>query len=105
MRDHGHSYRVVVKLRAPRLDESGFVVDYGELKEFKEYLDGTFDHRFLNDVVPFQTSAENLSKHFFDYCSKIWPQTISVSVSETQKTWAEYSSRVSYDAHVAQAKP
>lgn len=103
--DHGHGYRVVVRLRAPRLNEVGFVVDYGELKPLKDYIDEKFDHQFLNNVVPFQTSAENLAKHFFDYCSALWPQTISVAVSETAKTWAKYTDRVSYDAHVFTTQP
>lgn len=89
-RDHGHSYRVQIDLQSPGLNETGFIVDYGELKPLKTYIDETFDHRFLNDVVPFQTSAENLARHFYEWCKKHWPETAAVRVSETAKTWAEY---------------
>jgi 6-pyruvoyltetrahydropterin/6-carboxytetrahydropterin synthase len=89
-RTHGHNYVVEVSLKAPTLDETGFVLDYGDLKPFKEYIDSTLDHRHLNDVLPFQPSAENLARHFFDWCKARWPQTAAVRVSETPKTWSEY---------------
>lgn len=88
---HGHNYRVEVVLQAPLLNPVGFVVDYGDLKPFKEYLDQTFDHRHLNDVLPNQPSAELLAYHFYGWCKERWQQVVKVRVSETPKTWAEYS--------------
>lgn len=88
---HGHNYIVEVVLQSDALNSVGFVVDYGELKPLKEYIDGTFDHRHLNDVLPFQTSAENIAKHLYQWCKNRWPETSAVRVSETPKTWAEYS--------------
>jgi 6-pyruvoyltetrahydropterin/6-carboxytetrahydropterin synthase len=89
-RDHGHNYIVEVELQAEYLDSRGFVVDYGELRALKEYIDTTFDHRRLGEVVPFYTTAENLAAHFFGWCYIRWPQTVAVRVSETVKTWAEF---------------
>jgi 6-pyruvoyltetrahydropterin/6-carboxytetrahydropterin synthase len=87
---HGHNYQVEVVLQSPKLDESGFVIDYGDLKPLKEFIDSTLDHRHLNDVLPFQTSAENIAKFLYDWCKGRWPYTVAVRVSETPKTWAEY---------------
>jgi len=92
---HGHSYRVEVTLESEELNDVGFVVDYGELKQFGDYIDNEIDHHFLNDLFDFQTSAENLAKHFYEWCVEKWPQVRSVRVSETQKTWAEYKPYVS----------
>ena len=89
-RDHGHNYIVEVELQAEQIDERGFVVDYGELRALKEYIDTTFDHRKLGEVVPFYTTAENLAAHFFGWCYLRWVQTVAVRVSETPKTWAEF---------------
>lgn len=86
---HGHSYRVEVVLEGEP-DARGFVVDYSDLAPFGEFLDEKFDHYFINDVVDFQTSAENLAKYFYEWCKARWPQVVAVRVSETQKTWAEY---------------
>lgn len=89
-RMHGHNYIVVVELSAPDLNSDGFVRDYDELKALKAYIDGSFDHRHLNDVIDVHTTAENLAKHFYDWCAARWPETTAVKVSETPKTWAEY---------------
>ncbi len=87
---HGHNYIVELVLQAEELDENGFVVDYLDLKPFKEYIDNTLDHRHLNEVLPFQTSAENLAKFLYDWAKARWSQVSAVRVSETPKTWAEY---------------
>lgn len=87
---HGHTYRVEVILQSEILNEVGFVVDYGDLKALKDYIDHHLDHRHLNDMLPLQTSAENIAKHLFDFCKQHWSQTTKVRVSETPKTWAEY---------------
>lgn len=91
---HGHNYTVEVILEAPGLDSRGFVVDYGDLKAFKSYLDDTLDHHHLNDVLSFQPSAELLAHHLYKWCKGYWPQTVAVRVSETPKTWAEYREAV-----------
>lgn len=92
---HGHNYilRVIItgEVRSP-----GFVVDYGELKWVKGWIDGTFDHRHLNDLLDFNPTAENMSQFFaegiygrlVDEMGYDNIDSISVSLSETPKTWA-----------------
>lgn len=87
---HGHNYTVTVELAAAQLNRDGFIRDYHELSELKHYIDGVFDHRHLNDVLDIHSTAENLARHFFDWCMARWPETAAVRVSETPKTWAEY---------------
>ena len=87
---HGHNYIVEVELQSEELDERGFVIDYGELKPLADYINNALDHRHLNEVLDFQTSAENIAKHLYDFCKSIWIETTSIRVSETPKTWAEY---------------
>jgi queuosine biosynthesis protein QueD len=90
---HGHNYRVRVVLESGTLDNFGFVVDFGDLKPLKDYIDNTLDHRHLNDVLDmYQPSAEKIARHLFDFCEELWPDRIAeVWVSETAKTWACYS--------------
>jgi 6-pyruvoyltetrahydropterin/6-carboxytetrahydropterin synthase len=88
---HGHNYVVEVELTADDLDEHGFVRDYQDLSVLKHYIDTTFDHRHLNDVLGHgRVTAECLAKHFFDWCRTSLPEVSAVRVSETAKTWAEY---------------
>jgi len=87
---HGHNYVVAVELASETLNADGFVRDYHELKPLKVYIDDVFDHRHLNDVLAVYSTAENLAKHFYDWCKALWPETVAVRVSETPKTWSEY---------------
>lgn len=91
-RKHGHNYCVEVVLAAEQLDQTGFVVDYGELKPLREHLDLYYEHRDLNDLYE-QPSAELIAKELYNWCKAHWSQTIAVRVSETPKTWAEYGIR------------
>jgi 6-pyruvoyltetrahydropterin/6-carboxytetrahydropterin synthase len=102
-RVHGHNYVVELVLQAPLLAEPGFVRDYGELKTFKAWLDAWFDHRWLGHgqldhdgrtipaEVGFNPTAENLAKYFYEYAITLYPEVVMARVSETPKTWAEYS--------------
>jgi 6-pyruvoyltetrahydropterin/6-carboxytetrahydropterin synthase len=62
---HGHGYVVELHLAAATLNEHGFVVDYGDLDEFKQWIAGHVDHRDLNDLVS-QPTAEILASWFYD---------------------------------------
>lgn len=92
---HGHNYRVRIYLAAPYLDQRGFVKDYGELKEVKEYLDQRLDHRHLNDVFgnSIQTTAEKLAEFlFYEFRHALLiTELVAVGVSETDNTWAWFS--------------
>lgn len=87
---HGHNAVVRLTLAARDLDTRGFVVDYGDLRPFGQWLDEQFDHRHLNDVVSFQPTAENLARYAFETAAGFgWP-VAEVAWSETPKSWATY---------------
>lgn len=88
---HGHNYIAEIVLEAEELDEYGFIVDYHDLKPFKDIIDNELDHRHLNDVLPGSTSAEAIARWLFKRARLMWPQVSKIRVSETPKTWAEYS--------------
>src|ERR1700743_2571868 len=48
---HGHTYQVEVTLQSSALDDTGFVRDFHELAALKQFIDGTLDHKHLNDVL------------------------------------------------------
>lgn len=98
---HGHSYKVIVELASSKLDEHGFVKDYGELKPIKDWIDYELDHKYLNDVLnpgesedcPMYSNptAENLARYIYDIFIIFCPQLIAVTVKETEKTSARYT--------------
>jgi 6-pyruvoyltetrahydropterin/6-carboxytetrahydropterin synthase len=87
---HGHNFIVRVVLERHDLDDVGFVMDYGDLAPLKDWLDATFDHRHLNDMMDCNPTAENCAHLIFDWCAaQGWPVS-EVGWSETPKTWAYY---------------
>src|SRR5207244_3406075 len=69
---HGHNYRVQLTLEGPELDAIGLLVDFVEVKRLIHGVVDRLDHRFINDLEPFDVlnpSAENLAKYFYDEIS------------------------------------
>jgi 6-pyruvoyltetrahydropterin/6-carboxytetrahydropterin synthase len=70
---HGHRYRVVVKVRAEKLDDIGLAYDFTELKRHLNDILSRFDHTCLNDVPPFDKinpSAENIAATIYEELKK-----------------------------------
>jgi 6-pyruvoyltetrahydropterin/6-carboxytetrahydropterin synthase len=87
---HGHNYVLTVVLADDTLNEVGFVRDYGDLKDIKHYVDTVLDHRHLNNVFDFNTTAENMCKEIYDKFKPTYTQLKAIQLSETPKTTAEY---------------
>lgn len=89
-RMHGHNYTVELFLEASEVSEVGFVRDYRELDEFKTWIDNTFDHRIVNEVVS-QPTAEQMARFIYHRAAALYPEVVAVSVKETGKTTAMYA--------------
>ncbi|MER6912676.1 6-carboxytetrahydropterin synthase QueD [Streptomyces sp. NPDC000594] len=90
---HGHNYVVELELSAPSdaLDKAGFVRDFGELAQFRHWLDTQVDHQHLNDVLPDRNpSAENLARWLYEWWLPHYPELSAVRISETPTSSAEY---------------
>ena len=80
---HGHNWIVTVWCKSQTLNQVGMVMDFTHIKrEVQEKL----DHKFLNDVVPFNPTAENIAKWV---CEQI-PNCYRVSVQESEGNVATY---------------
>ena len=80
---HGHNWIVTVWCKSQTLDDNGMVMDFTHIK--REVQD-KLDHKFLNDVVPFNPTAENIAKWV---CDQI-PNCYRVSVQESEGNVATY---------------
>lgn len=87
---HGHSYRVRIYCSSSTLDERGFVIDYAEISAAVDPLIARLDHQFLNDVLPFHTTAENIAEWMFNSLKPSLPKINRVDVFETAKTCCTY---------------
>jgi 6-pyruvoyltetrahydropterin/6-carboxytetrahydropterin synthase len=96
---HGHNYKVRVTLEGPQLDSVGLLCDFTHLKRVIREIVGGVDHKFLNDMAPFDVinpSAENLAKYFYDETTRqmnAMPEgarVTSITIWETGTTSATY---------------
>lgn len=70
-RIHGHRYNYEVVITNRINPESGMVMDFKELKSIlKEYIEEPLDHYYLNDILPFNPTAENMVVWMFEVLSK-----------------------------------
>jgi len=55
---HGHNWIIDIYLESETLDQNGMVMDFTKIKErVKDQL----DHKNLNQVLPFNPTAENIA--------------------------------------------
>ncbi|MEE9613878.1 MAG: 6-carboxytetrahydropterin synthase QueD [Thermodesulfobacteriota bacterium] len=62
---HGHNWKVEVHITVEKLNKIGIALDFKELKAATAGVIDKLDHRYLNDVPPFDklnTTAENLAR-------------------------------------------
>lgn len=81
---HGHNAKVTVYCRAEELNENGMVVDFSEVKEIIYSL---LDHKYVNDLVSFNPTAENLACWI---CEKV-PNCYKVLFQESENNVAVYA--------------
>ena len=95
---HGHNYRVQITVAGQSLDENGLLVDFLELKGLMARVVDYLDHRFINDLPPFDVlnpSAENLAKYFHDEVSGGLNSQLPVRISEV-RVWETDTSLAVY---------
>lgn len=80
---HGHNWIIYVTCQAETLNANGMVIDF---KQIKEIVQTKMDHQNLNDVFPFNPTAENIAKWI---CDNV-PYCVKVQVQESEGNVAVY---------------
>ena len=94
---HGHNYKLRVTIEGEKLNSTGLLIDFIDVRTAIKVLVERLDHQFLNDLPPFDKlnpSAENIARYF---CDALEPQVReqglrvrAVTVWETDATSATY---------------
>ncbi|MDR3136620.1 MAG: 6-carboxytetrahydropterin synthase QueD [Coriobacteriales bacterium] len=93
---HGHTWDVEVSVSSRTLDTVGLVYDFKALKDILARALADFDHRYLNEVQPFDrmnSTAENLARVVYQRIQDALPAGIQI---EEVVVWESPQARLAY---------
>ena len=80
---HGHNWIVTIYCQSEELNKDGMVIDFSHIKK---KIHDKLDHKNLNEVLPFNTTSENIAKWICDQL----PECYRVDVEESENNMASY---------------
>lgn len=91
-RMHGHSFRIEIHITGMVGEESGWVMDFADLKKAFQPLFDQLDHRCLNDIAGLENpTSENLARWIWERLKAPLPQLSKVVVQETCNAGCVYT--------------
>lgn len=79
---HGHNWKIKIFCKAKKLNQNGMVCDFTHIKSIVNQL----DHRNLNDILPFNPTAENIAH----WLTEQIPNCYRAEVQESEGNMAIY---------------
>lgn len=81
---HGHSFHVRLYVRGEVGEHSGWVKDFGEIKERFAPLHDQLDHHYLNDIPGLENpTSEYIARWIWDHLRGPLPELSGVEIRET----------------------
>jgi 6-pyruvoyltetrahydropterin/6-carboxytetrahydropterin synthase len=81
---HGHSYIVRIFLDGPVDEETGWVVDFADIREAFQPIRDQLDHYYLNEVPGLENpTSENLARWIWDRLYRRLPRLTKIQIMET----------------------
>ena len=80
---HGHNWIITVHCRASELNANGMVTDFTHIKQA---VLNRLDHKCLNDVLPFNPTAENIARWICENVENCY----RVDIQESEGNTASY---------------
>lgn len=77
---HGHNWIITIHCKAMELNEQGMVMDFTEVKE---RIHSQLDHQNLNEVLPFNPTAENIARWICDQIPTCYRVEVQESIGNT----------------------
>lgn len=81
---HGHSFQATIYVAGEVGSESGWVIDFAEIKQAFDPLFEQLDHRYLNEVEGLENpTSENLAVWIWQRLKPALPGLSKVAIKET----------------------
>ncbi len=93
---HGHNWKVEVVVRGDVQGEADLVMDFGDLKALMNQALDKLDHKYLNELQPFDVcnpSSELIAKFIYDSVAPGLPAHVKL---HKVSAWESPRSRASY---------
>lgn len=88
---HGHSYRLVVFVEGPINPETGWVVDFAEIRGAVDPVVDELDHQYLNEIEGLsKPTAEVITRWVWDRVKPRLPGLCRLELYETAKCGCVY---------------
>ncbi len=88
---HGHSFHVELEIRGPIGEDTGWFMDYGDIKAAFSPIFDQLDHRYLNEIPGLENpTSENLAVWIWERLQGSLDGLQAVAVMETETTRAVY---------------
>jgi 6-pyruvoyltetrahydropterin/6-carboxytetrahydropterin synthase len=90
---------VRVILAGKELDRTGLLYDFVHLKQVIQEVIRSLDHKYLNELPPFDTlnpSAENIARHIYDRTAQQLPKAPNAAAISSVTVWETETSAATY---------
>jgi len=89
---HGHTYTLTVFLEGEVDPDTGWLVDFTDLKDAVDPLVKSLDHRLLNEIEGLENpTSERLAEWFWKRIKPLMPLLSKIEISETPSSGVIYT--------------
>jgi 6-pyruvoyltetrahydropterin/6-carboxytetrahydropterin synthase len=89
---HGHSFRIELYLSGPVDPQTGWVMDFADVRAAFQPIYDRLDHHYLNEIPGLENpTSENLARWIWDETRRVLPLLSKVVVHETCTSGCSYS--------------
>ncbi|MEA4925794.1 MAG: 6-carboxytetrahydropterin synthase QueD [Syntrophomonadaceae bacterium] len=92
---HGHTWKVSISVIGASLDRNDMVMDFKDLKSALSQVLDRYDHRFINEIPPFDKinpTAENIAQEIYRQLNPLYSEYNLKKVT----VWESHSSCATY---------
>lgn len=88
---HGHSFRVEIHIRGEPQQDSGWIMDFADLKQACMPVFDALDHRYLNEIQGLENpTSEMLARWIWQHLKPALPDLCKVVIAETCTSGCTY---------------